>query len=84
MSIEDIGYQDALDELQKLLEELERQNVDVDVLADKVERASLLIQVCRSRISNAEVRVKEIVDGLSNGSTSAEFDLLEANDEVTF
>ena len=61
MSAEEIGYADALSELQQILGELEAEDIDIDVLAAKVERAAELIRVCRGRINDAEVRVKEIV-----------------------
>ncbi len=59
-----IGYADALRELQEILGELEAEDIDIDVLAARVERAAELIRVCRGRINAAEVRVKEIVAGL--------------------
>ena len=64
MSTQEIGYADALSELQQILGELEAEDIDIDVLAVKVERAAELIRVCRGRINDAEVRVKEIVAGL--------------------
>ncbi|MCY4036526.1 MAG: exodeoxyribonuclease VII small subunit [bacterium] len=64
MSAPEIGYADALSELQQILGELEAERIDIDVLAVKVERAAELIRVCRGRINDAEVRVKQIVAGL--------------------
>ncbi len=66
MSAQEIGYADALSELQQILGELEAEDIDIDVLATKVERAAELIRVCRGRINDAEVRVKEIVASLDN------------------
>ena len=67
MTEKQIGYADALSELQQILGELEAEDIDIDVLATKVERAAELIRVCRGRINDAEVRVKEIVAGLDSG-----------------
>ncbi len=66
MSTQEIGYADALIELQQILSELEAEDIDIDVLAVKVERAAELIRVCRGRINDAEVRVKEIVAGMDS------------------
>ena len=66
MSTQEIGYADALSELQQILSELEAEDIDIDVLAVKVERAAELIKVCRGRINDAEVRVKEIVAGMDS------------------
>ena len=61
---EEIGYADALAELERILAELERSDVDVDVLATRVQRASELIKLCRDRIGNARLRIDGVVGGL--------------------
>lgn len=66
-SVESLGYADALEELERILAELERPDVDVDVLAERVERASALIRLCRDRIGNARLQIDSVVDGLGGG-----------------
>ena len=61
---EEIGYAEALAELEKILAELERADVDVDVLAARVQPASELIRLCRDRIGNARTRIEDVVGGL--------------------
>jgi exodeoxyribonuclease VII small subunit len=61
---DEIGYAEALKELEKILAELERTDVDVDVLASRVERASELIRLCRDRIGNAKLQIDNVVNGL--------------------
>lgn len=61
---EEIGYAEALKELETILGELERTDVDVDVLASRVERASELIRLCRDRIGNAKLQIDNVVNGL--------------------
>lgn len=63
-SDDEIGYAEALEELENILTELERPDVDVDVLASKVQRASELIRICRERIGNARMQVDKAVGGL--------------------
>jgi exodeoxyribonuclease VII small subunit len=55
------GYAEAMAELEVILEELEGDDLDVDVLADRVKRASELIKVCRTRIARAQADVDAIV-----------------------
>jgi exodeoxyribonuclease VII small subunit len=57
----EIGYADALAELESILAEIEDDAVDVDVLAARVKRAAELLRVCRSRITAAKVEVTQIV-----------------------
>ena len=47
-----------------ILAELERDDLDVDVLAARVQRASELIQLCRGRIARAQADVDRIVTDL--------------------
>jgi exodeoxyribonuclease VII small subunit len=56
-----IGYGEALEELEAILDEIEDDSVDVDVLAARVQRAAVLLRVCRSRIAAARVEVETIV-----------------------
>ena len=60
----EIGYAEALKELETILAELERTDVDVDVLASRVERASELIRLCRDRIGSAKLQIDKVVNGL--------------------
>jgi exodeoxyribonuclease VII small subunit len=60
----ELGYADALAELETILEDLEDDNIDIDVLAGKVERASALIRLCRDRITSARTQVDRIVADL--------------------
>jgi exodeoxyribonuclease VII small subunit len=56
-----IGYAEAMEELGEILDELERDDLDVDVLAERVRRASFLIKLCRGRIARARADVEGIV-----------------------
>jgi exodeoxyribonuclease VII small subunit len=58
------GYAEALAELESILAELERSDVDVDVLAERVKRAVELIGFCRARIGNARMQIEQVVADL--------------------
>ena len=60
------GYAAAMAELEKILEELEGEDPDVDVLASRVERAANLIEICRRRITNAGIQVERVVAALES------------------
>ena len=60
----DIGYADAMVELEQILRELEGETVDVDHLADRVQRASVLIRLCRDRIGAARLHIEQVVADL--------------------
>lgn len=72
MSIPEIGYADALAELDRILHELESSDVDVDRLAEQVGRAATLIAACRQRISAARLQVDRVIGTLDDGGACAE------------
>ena len=67
----EIGYGDALAELERILAEIEDDAVDVDVLAARVRRAAELLRICRDRIAAARVEVTQIVADLEPASGAA-------------
>lgn len=60
------GYAEALAELESILAQLERSDVDVDVLATQVQRAAELIAYCRDRIGNARLQIEQVVSNLGD------------------
>jgi exodeoxyribonuclease VII small subunit len=70
----EIGYADAMAELEAILEEIEDDAVDVDVLAARVKRAAELLRVCRARITAARVEVTQIVADLDTPLEPADSD----------
>ncbi len=60
----ELGYAESMAELEGILEELEGDDLDVDVLAERVRRASELLTACRTRIARAQADVDRIVTDL--------------------
>lgn len=67
----EIAYADALAELEEILDSLEADQVDVDTLASQVERAAVLVRLCRARLAAARVHVEAIVEDLDDGTDGA-------------
>jgi exodeoxyribonuclease VII small subunit len=76
---EPVGYAEALSELELILSEIDSPSVDVDVLAERVARASFLISWCKERIDSAQFSIDEIVASLD--SDDDEDDDEDDNDE---
>lgn len=62
--VEQLGYSEALAELEEILQELEGGSVDVDLLTERVTRARALITRCRERIGDARVQIEHVVADL--------------------
>lgn len=58
-------YDKALEELELIISEIENEQISVDELAEKVNRASTLIEVCKGILSKTEAEVEEILHQLN-------------------
>ncbi|MBL8723050.1 MAG: exodeoxyribonuclease VII small subunit [Planctomycetes bacterium] len=59
------GYAAASAELEAILQEIESGGIDLDVLSEKVERAALLLDVCRSKLAATETKVQKVTAELT-------------------
>jgi exodeoxyribonuclease VII small subunit len=63
MSKSKLSYTSAITEIEAIVREIESGEIDVDVLAVKVKRASELITFCKDRLRNTQKEVeKTLVD----------------------
>jgi exodeoxyribonuclease VII small subunit len=62
-------YTEAFKELQELVTEIEQGEISVDDLSEKVKRATLLIRICKEKLSRTEEDVNKILKEL-DGSAS--------------
>lgn len=70
--VRQITYSQALSELEKIVGEIESEKIDVDLLAEKVKRASYLIKFCRTRLTSTEEEVKRALGELEDKQGAAE------------
>lgn len=59
-----LSFGEAVGEVEEILAELERDNVDIDHLGERVKRAVELIQVCREKLEKTDGEVRDLVAGL--------------------
>jgi exodeoxyribonuclease VII small subunit len=62
--LDGLGYAQALAELEQILDDLDGEAVDVDHLAERVERAAALIRLCRGRLASARLQIEGVVADL--------------------
>ena len=76
-------YEQAMAELEAILERIESEEVDVDRLAEELRRAAELLEICRGKIRRAEVEVTQIVQALEqDGDETAGESEAEEEDEA--
>ena len=66
----ELTYAEGSAELESILDAIESGDADIDVLSEKVERASDLIKICREKLSGTELRVNKVVEELAAESSS--------------
>ena len=63
-----LTYESAYKELAQIAKEIENETVSVDVLAQKVKRASELITFCQTKLKNTESEVNKIISQMENSN----------------
>ena len=63
MAKEEIKYEDAVRELERIVEQMENNELDIDVMGDRLTKAQKLLKLCRDRLTKADQEVKKILDG---------------------
>lgn len=58
---QNLTYEAAYQELASIAREIENESVSVDVLAQKVKRASDLITFCQTKLKSTEAEVNKII-----------------------
>ncbi len=62
MTEKNITFNKAVEELEKILEQIETGKMDVDELSGKVRRASELLRLCQSKLRNTEEEIDKIIE----------------------
>ncbi len=62
-----MNYAVAFEELQQIVSEIEEGEISVDELSEKVKRAALLIKVCKTKLTQTEEDVNQILKELDEG-----------------
>jgi exodeoxyribonuclease VII small subunit len=55
------SYGSAMEELKKILAKLENDEIGVDELAEKVERATVLLEWCDKKLKETESKIQKII-----------------------
>jgi exodeoxyribonuclease VII small subunit len=67
-----ITYYQALTELEKIVNEIESEKIDLDMLAEKVKRAACLIKFCRSKLRSTEEDVSSALADIEDKTESGQ------------
>ena len=62
MAKKEISYNEAIQEIEDILYEVENKEIEVDKLSDKVKRVSFLLEVCKSKLLKTEEQIEKIFE----------------------
>ena len=68
-STHNLTYEEAYAELTQIASEIEDESVSVDVLAEKVKRASELIAFCQKKLKTTETEVNKIISQMEKSAS---------------
>jgi exodeoxyribonuclease VII small subunit len=56
-----LSYNEAITEIEEILEQMEGEELDVDELSEKVKRVSELVRYCRNKLKTTEEEVEKVL-----------------------
>ena len=58
-------YSSAFEELKEIVDQLEHDDISVDELTEKMKRATVLLKICRDKLTKTEEEVNKTIAELS-------------------
>lgn len=62
MAKEEIKYEQAVRELEEIVEKMENDELDIDQLSEQLKRAKLLVKLCRYKLTKADEEIKKLLN----------------------
>lgn len=59
---EQMSYADSMAEIERIVAELQRDDCDIDTLAERTRRALTLIEQCRQRLRRSQEEVEKVLN----------------------
>ncbi len=64
MAKKDISYNEAIAEIEMILEEIESEKIDIDSLSAKVKKATELISLCKEKLKKADEEIENLMKSI--------------------
>lgn len=65
MAKKEISYSEAVIEIEEILQQLENEELDIDILSEKVKKVSSLLKICKKKLHQTEGEVQKILDNMN-------------------
>ena len=64
MAKKEESYNEAIEKLRRILAEIDKDELDVDLLSEKVKEASRLIKLCKEKLYKVDADVRNVLEEL--------------------
>lgn len=64
MATKKVSYKEAIEEVENILAQIENDELDVDELAEKVQRVTALLKTCKEKLQTTNEQVENILKEL--------------------
>ena len=64
MAKKEESYKEAIEKLRRIVAEIDRDELDVDLLSEKVKEASRLIKLCKEKLYKVDEEVRNVMEEL--------------------
>lgn len=61
MTTKKISYNEAMTEIEEILDKIENEEPDVDELAEKVKRVAVLLKICKEKLLKTNEQVEQVL-----------------------
>ena len=62
MAKEEIKYEEALNRLERIVKQMENDELDIDVMGEQLKQAQKLIKLCKDKLTKADNEIKRILE----------------------
>ena len=62
MAKEEMKYEQAVRELEEIVDRMENDELDIDQLSEQLKRAKLLVKLCRDKLIKADEEIKKLLN----------------------
>jgi len=69
MSKKNLTYTEAINEIERILHQIENEELDVDDLSEKVKRAYYLLKLCKEKLHATEKDIESIMKDFETGES---------------
>jgi len=61
MAKKEIKYEEAVAQLEEIVEKMENDELDIDQLSDQLKRAKELVKLCKNKLTKTDEEIKKLL-----------------------